>query len=145
MVFESDHATSIFPLPLLIFPKPASITSSIPSLSESKSNISAIPSASKSHNFCVIKISSKAKSFPKPPVVLLIKITLNVLTEKVKLEVNWYQSPARFPLVVGAIAPVLMVCKTLSLISLNSTLIFGLNLVPMLGASVLSILRTQKL
>ena len=69
-------------------PKPASITSSIPSLSASKSNTSAMPSVSKSHSFWVIKISSKAKSFPKPPVSLLMKITLKVLTEKVKFEVN---------------------------------------------------------
>ena len=72
-----------------------------------------------------------------------MKITLKVLTLKVKLAVNCCQSPAKFPFVVGAISPVLMDCKTLSLMSLNSTFTSGLSLVPMFGASVLSKFRTQ--
>ena len=144
-VFASIQATSILPFALLKFPKPTSIISSIPSLSESKSNTSATPSKSKSHKACVIKISSKAKSFPKPPVSLLIKVTLKASTFKFKLAVNWYQSPAKLPAVVGGIFPVLIEVKRLLFTSLNSTLTFGRNLVAIPGASVLSIFNTQKL
>ena len=123
-------------------PKPTSTTSGIPSLSESKSNTSAILSPSKSHKVWVIKMSSKAKSFPIPPVSLLIKITWNALTFKLISAVKCCQSPAGE---VGGMSPVSIKVIRLLLISRNSTRTSGRNRVAIPGASVLSIFKTQKL
>ena len=92
--FVSAHAVAIFPLPPLKLAKPTSITSSIPSLSESKSNKSATPSRSKSHNVCEIKMSSKAKSLPPPPGALFLKRMVKALIfPKLTLVVNCFQTP----------------------------------------------------
>lgn len=117
----------------------------MPSLSESKSKKLAIPSLSVSHKVCVIKISSNAKSFPSPPILLLMKITLKVLTFSVRLAVKLYQSPERLAADVGGISPVFIVTNTVSLMSLISTFTFGRKRVAMPGASERSKLITQKL
>ena len=84
-------------------------------------------------------MSSMAKSLPVPPVSLLMKITLNALTLKDNVdEVNWCQFPS------AVMELVVMVANKLSLRSLNSTLILGLNRVAIPGASVLSKFITQK-
>ncbi|WP_373942172.1 hypothetical protein OEG92_02025 [Polaribacter sejongensis] len=59
---------------------PASITSGIPSLSESKSKRLGIPSPSESvlHN-CLTRISSIAKSFPYSALVLFLITTVILL------------------------------------------------------------------
>ena len=90
-------------------------------------------------------MSSKAKSFPVPPVSLLMKITLKALTFSTKSAVKCCQSPAKFPAVVGVMSPVSIKVIRASFISLNSTLTSGLNLVAIPGALVLSRFNTQKL